>query len=62
VNKIEQIKLKVLMQAEPDHQIDPEEDFFELGMLVMHDLIYNNLNLTPEGEKVYLEMIKEKES
>lgn len=55
-------KLRVLMEVESDHQIDLEEDSFDLGMLKMHGLIDDNLNVTPQGEKAYLEMIVGKDS
>ncbi len=54
---MDEIKLKILLQVEPDHQIDIEEDFFELGLLSMHGLIDDNFNLTPAGERLVVEMI-----
>ena len=36
-----------------EHEIDPEQDFFELGMLKMHGLIDENMMLTPEGEQKF---------
>lgn len=54
---MDEIKLRVLMEVEADHEINPEEDFFEIGLLSMHGLIDDKLNLTSAGYLVYLEMI-----
>ncbi|QQS36925.1 MAG: hypothetical protein IPM56_02935 [Ignavibacteriales bacterium] len=52
-----EIKLKILMQCERGHILDPEEDFFELGLLRMHGLIDDDLKLTSAGERVLGDMI-----
>ncbi|MBU1097312.1 MAG: hypothetical protein KKB34_12585 [Bacteroidetes bacterium] len=50
-------KLKVLMDWDDydieTRDIDPEEDFFELGMLEMAKLIDSEMNLTDTGEKEF---------
>lgn len=49
-------KIKLLLGFKEqgiDREIDPEQDFFALGMLKMHGLIDENMNLTPEGEQKY---------
>jgi hypothetical protein len=49
-------KLKLMLGFKEqgiDREIDPEQDFFALGMLKMHGLIDENMNLTPEGEQKY---------
>jgi DNA repair protein RadC len=43
-------KIKMLAGFPEDHELDPEQDFFELGLLCMHGLIDENMILTPEGE------------
>ncbi|MHB9005284.1 MAG: hypothetical protein ACYC6C_14765, partial [Coriobacteriia bacterium] len=46
-------KIKMLLGFDEDHELDPEQDFFELGMLKMHGLIDENMMLTPEGEQKF---------
>ena len=49
-------KLKLMLGFKEqgiDREIDPEQDFFALGMLKMHGLIDENMNLTPGGEQKY---------
>jgi len=43
-----------------ERDIDPEQDFVGLGMLKMHGLIDENMNLTPEGEQKYQEQFGNK--
>lgn len=56
-------KIKILMQFdeefEGDRAIDPEEDFFALGMLEMHGLITEDLQITEAGEKRFWEMLRD---
>lgn len=56
-------KIKLLLGFKEqgiDRDIDPEQDFFALGMLKMHGLIDENMNLTPEGEQKYQEQFGSK--
>lgn len=46
-------KIKMLLGFDESREIDPEQDFFELGMLKMHGLIDENMQLTPEGEQKF---------
>lgn len=49
-------KLKQLLEFPKrgiDREIDSEQDFFSLGMLKMHGLIDENMELTPKGEEAY---------
>ena len=53
-------KLKVLLEQlgkDISEDINPEDDAFELGLLSMHGLIDEDLNLTAEGEKRYNEIV-----
>jgi len=56
-------KLKLLLSFKEqgiDRDVDPEQDFFGLGMLKMHGLIDEDMNLTPEGEQKYQEQFGSK--
>lgn len=41
--------------ADKERELDPEQDFFELGILKLHGLIDDNMQLTPEGEQKFEE-------
>jgi hypothetical protein len=59
----EQDMIKVLMQWDiadiVERDIDPEEDFFQLGLLETHGLIDENLHITPQGVKEFERLMKE---
>ncbi len=41
-------------------EIDPDEDFFQLGMLMDHGLIDKEFHLTKEGQKEFERLANEK--
>jgi DNA repair protein RadC/predicted ABC-type ATPase len=48
-------KIKMFLGFKEDRELDPEQDFFELGILKLHGLIDDNMQLTPEGEQKFEE-------